>query len=167
MIILPRYSVVIVIIRNKSVGILIQEVLEGIQVSCQSRTAKTSLDLLPRPCQCQSEWTSRQNGKNSRHYLHLVCSSAGQRCLETWGTFWKWTGQSISASIAWRKEEWWREVADIPPSEIGNDLHSLRETLALFQKQLLGDFWEERRSAHESFRSLRYHHEQKLETGLL
>ena len=34
---------------------------------------------------------------------HLVCSLAGQRCSEAWGTFSTWTNQSITALIAWRR----------------------------------------------------------------
>ena len=32
--------------------------------------------------------------------------------------FWTWTGQSIAALIAWRKDEFRKEAADIPPYEI-------------------------------------------------
>ena len=66
---------------------------------------------------------------------HLVCKLAGQRCSEAWGTFWTWTGQSITALVAWRKEEWRKEAADISPFDVGNDLGSTRLTLALFRGQ--------------------------------
>ena len=58
----------------------------------------------------QIDWQAQQISR-------LVCSLAGQRCLEAWGTFWTWTDQSITALIAWREEEWRKEAADIPPSE--------------------------------------------------
>ena len=71
--------------------------------------------------------------------LHLVCSLAGQRCSEAWGTFSAWTSQSITALTAWRKEEWRKEAADIPPSKAENDLCSTRQILALFRGQPWGD----------------------------
>ena len=37
----------------------------------------------------QKEWQAQQTS-------HLVCSLAGQRCLEAWGTLWTWTGQGRS-----------------------------------------------------------------------
>ena len=70
---------------------------------------------------------------------HLVCSLAGQRCSEAWGTFSARTSQSMTALIAWRKEEWRKEVADIPPSKAENDLCSTRQILALFRGQPWGD----------------------------
>ena len=54
----------------------------------------------------QIDWQAQQ-------ISHLICSLAGQRCSGAWGTFWTWTGQSITALIAWRKEEWRKEAADI------------------------------------------------------
>ena len=38
-----------------------------------------------------------------------------------------------------RREEWRKEAADIPPSEVVNDLYSTRQTLALFREQPWGD----------------------------
>ena len=70
---------------------------------------------------------------------HLVCSLAGQRCSEDWGTFSARTSQSITALTAWRKEEWRKEAADIPPSKAENDLCSTRQILALFRGQPWGD----------------------------
>ena len=70
---------------------------------------------------------------------HLVCSLAGQRCSEAWGTFSAQTSQSITALTAWRKEEWRKEAADIPPSKAKNDLCSTRQILALFRGQPWGD----------------------------
>ena len=46
----------------------------------------------------QIDWQAQQMS-------HLVCSLAGQRCSEAWGTFWIWTGQSITALITWRKKK--------------------------------------------------------------
>ena len=43
------------------------------------------------------------------------------------------TSQSITALTAWRKEEWRKEAADIPPSKAENDLFSTRQILALFR----------------------------------
>ena len=83
----------------------------------------------------QIDWQAQQ-------IPHLVCSLAGQRCSEAWGNFWTWTDQSITALIAWRKEEWRKESADIPPSEVGNDLCLARQTSSLFQGQPWGDSWE-------------------------
>ena len=37
----------------------------------------------------QTDWQTQQTS-------HLVCSLAGRRCIEIWGTFWTWTGQSIT-----------------------------------------------------------------------
>ena len=54
----------------------------------------------------------------------LVCSLAGQRCLEAWGTLWTWKGQNITELIAWWKEEYRKGAANFPPSEVGNDLKS-------------------------------------------
>ena len=70
---------------------------------------------------------------------HLVCSLAGQRCSEAWGTFSARTSQSITALTAWRKEEWRKEAVDIPPSKAENDLCSTRQILALFRGQPWGD----------------------------
>ena len=75
---------------------------------------------------------------------------------------WTWTGQSSTALIAWKKEEWRKEAADIPPSEVGNDLRSTRETLTLFRGQPWGDCWETGWSAYGPFRVLQCHLEQKL-----
>ena len=93
---------------------------------------------------------------------HLVCSLAGQRCSEAWGTFSTWTSQSITALIAWRKEEWRKEAADIPPSKVENDLCSTRHILALFRGQPWGDCWETGWSAYGPFRALRCHLELNL-----
>ena len=56
-----------------------------------------------------------------------VCCLAGQRCLEAWGAFWTWTGQSIIALISSRTEEWKKEATDSPAPEEGNDLCSTRQ----------------------------------------
>ena len=93
---------------------------------------------------------------------HLIYSLAGQRCSEAWGTFSTWTGQSIPALIAWRKDEWRKEAVDIPPSKVENDLCSTRQILALFRGQPWGICWETGRSACGPFRALRCHLELKL-----
>ena len=85
---------------------------------------------------------------------HLVCNLAGQRWSKDWGTFRTWTGQSITVLMAWRKEEWRKEVADIQPSEVGNNLCSTRQTLALFLGQPWGDCWETGWSAYGPFWAL-------------
>ena len=103
----------------------------------------------------QIDWQAQQ-------ISHLVCSLAGQRCSEAWGTFSARTSQSITALTAWRKEEWRKEAADIPPSKAENDLCSTRQILALFRGQPWGDCWETGRSAYGPFRALRCHLELKL-----
>ena len=107
----------------------------------------------------QIDWQAQQ-------ISHLVCSLAGQRCSEAWGTFWTWTGQSITALITWRKEEWRKEAADIPLCEVKNDLCSTRQILALFRRQPWGDCWETGWSAYGPFRALRCHLELKLKLKL-
>ena len=80
--------------------------------------------------------------RQAQQISHLVCSLAGQRCSEAWGTFSARTSQSITALTSWRKEEWRKEAADIPPSKAENDLCSTRQILALFRGQPWGDCWE-------------------------
>ena len=72
------------------------------------------------------------------------------------------TGHSITALIAWRKEEWRKEAADIPPSKVEISLCSTRHISALFQGQPWGDCWEKRWSAYGPFRALWFHLELKL-----
>ena len=60
-------------------------------------------------------------------------------------TKWTWTGESITALITWRKEEWRKEVFDVSPSEVRNNLCSTRPTLELFRGQPWGDCGEMRR----------------------
>ena len=67
----------------------------------------------------QIEWQAHRTS-------HLVWSLPGQRCLGAWRTFCTWTGQSITALVAWRKEEWRKEMANILPSEVSNDLCSTK-----------------------------------------
>ena len=105
----------------------------------------------------QIDWQAQQ-------ISHLVCSLAGQRCSEAWGTFSTQTSQNIIALTAWRKEEWRKEAADIPPSKAENDLCST--TLVLFRGQPWGDCWETGRSAYGPFRALRCHLELKLKLKL-
>ena len=108
---------------------------------CKDFCGSTALSM-PEPSGMngQIDWQAQQ-------ISHLVCSLAEQRCSEAWWSFWTWTGQSMTALIAWRKEEWRKEAAGIPTSEVGNDLCSTRQTLALFREQPWGDCWETGRSA--------------------
>ena len=108
----------------------------------------------------QIDWQAQQ-------ISHLVCSLAGQRCSEAWGTFSARTSQSITALTAWRKEERRKEAADNPPSKAENDLCSTRQILALFRGQPWGDCWETGRSAYGPFRVLRCHLELKLKLKLI
>ena len=87
----------------------------------------------------ESVGMNRQIDWQALQISHLVCSLAGQRCSEAWGTFSARTSQSITALTAWRKEEWRKEAADIPPSKAENDLCSTRQILALFRGQPWGD----------------------------
>ena len=77
------------------------------------------------------------------------------------------TGQSITALIAWRKQEWRKEAADIPPSRVENDQCSTRQILALFRGQPCGGCWETGWSAYGPFRALRCHLELKLKLKIL
>ena len=103
----------------------------------------------------QIDWLAQQ-------ISHLICSLTGKRCSGAWGTLSTWTGQSITALIAWRKEDWRKEAADSPPSEAENDVCSTRQTLALFRGQPWGDWWEAGSSAYGPFLALRCHLELKL-----
>ena len=66
-------------------------------------------------------------------------------------------GGEVIGLTAWRKEEWRKEVADIPSSKVENDLCSTRQILALFWEQPWGDFWETGRNTYGPFRGLRCH----------
>ena len=98
---------------------------------------------------------------------HLVCSLAGQRRSEAWGTFLAGTGQSITALIGWSKKEWRKEAADIPCSKVRNNLCSTRLNMAMFQGQPWGDCWETGQSMYGPFRVLWCHLEQKLKLKLI
>ena len=127
-----------------------------------SSAAKISVDLLVALGKSESV---EMNGKidcQAQQTWHLVCSLSGQRCLEAWGTLWAWTSQSITALIVWRKEEWSKEAADIPPSEVWNDMCSPRQTLAPLRGQLWVECWETGRSAYGPFLVLRCHLEQRV-----
>ena len=50
------------------------------------------------------------------------------------------TGQSTTALIALRKEGWRKEAPGIPSSDVGFDLCSTRQVLALFHDQPWGDY---------------------------
>ena len=84
-------------------------------------------------------------------------------CLEAWGTFRTWSGRSITTLITWRKKEWRKEVGDIPPSKIRNNLCSTRQTMALFWEQPWGDCWE---TGHSTYGPFWCRLKQKLETGI-
>ena len=126
-----------------------------------SSGAETSVDLLS--WARRSQW---QTDRQAQQISHLACSLAGQRCSEAWGTLWTWTGQSITALIVWRKEEWRKKAVDIPPSKVENDMCSTRQILALFQGQLWGDCWDSGRSSYGPFRALQCHLELKLNLKL-
>ena len=121
--------------------------------SCKEYCGSTALGI--------SVGMNRQIDWQPQQISHL-CSLAWQRCSEAWGTFWTWTSQSITALIAWRKEEWWKEAADIPPSKVENDLCSTRQILALFRGQPWWDSWETGWSVYEPFWVLQCHLELKL-----
>ena len=106
----------------------------------QSLAAKTSVDLPPWAGWSLWEWMDSQTGKHSRYHI--------------WPAAWQSTGaprlEEISeqgqarASQQWLPEgkEWRKEAADIPPSEVENDLCSTRQTLALFPGQPCEHCWE-------------------------
>ena len=104
----------------------------------------------------------QMTGKHSRYHIWSAAWQGRGACSEAWGTFSTWIGQGITALVAWRKEEWRKEAADIPPSKVGNDLCSARQILALFWGQPWGDCRETERSAYGPFRALRCHLELKL-----
>ena len=79
-----------------------------------------------------------QIDRQAQQMSHLVCSLAGQRCSEAWGTFWTWTVLSITALIAWMKEKWRKEAADIPPSKVRNDLCSTRQIIGTVSRATVG-----------------------------
>ena len=85
---------------------------------------------------------------------HLVCGLARKKCSETWGTFWTWTGEKITTLITWRTEEWRKEVGDIPPSKVRNDLRSTRQTLALFRGQPAERWGVVRKSLSERYNAI-------------
>ena len=114
----------------------------------------------------ESVGMNRQIDWQAQQITYLVCSSAGQRCSEAWRTFWIWTDQCITALIAWRKEEWKKEAADIPPCKVENDLCSIRQILALFRGQPWGECWEMGRSVYGLFWALRSDLELKLKLKL-
>ena len=66
-------------------------------------------------------------------------------------------GGEVIGLIAWRKEEWRKEAADIPSSKVENDLCSTRQILALFREQPWGDCWETGLNTYGPFRGLRCH----------
>ena len=107
-----------------------------------------------------SDWREQQTSL-------LVYSLAGQRHLEARGFFWTRTSQSITATIAWRKEEWRKEVADVPPSKVGNDLFSAGQTLVLVWGQPQDHCWEMGQNMYGPFWVLWYFIEKKPETRKL
>ena len=129
--------------------------------SCKDFSGATALGMP------ESVERNRQIDLQAQQTSHLVCSLAGQRCFKAWGAFWTWKGQHIKALIVWREEEWREEVANIPPSEVGNDLCSTRKTFTLFQGQPCSDCWEIVPNVHRPFRVLQCHLEQKLKLQTL
>ena len=99
----------------------------------------------------QIDWQAQQ-------ISHLVCSLALQRYSKAWKAFSTWAGQGVTALIAWKKKEWRKEVADISPSDVGNDLCSAGQTLALVQGQPWGDCWETGRYDATLSRSWNWNH---------
>ena len=70
--------------------------------------------------------------------------------MEVWSTntiFWTWTGQSITALIAWRKEEWRKEAAEIPLSKVESRLCSTRHNISTGSWDNLGKTAERRGGA--------------------
>ena len=121
-------------------------------LSCKDFCGSTALGMpVSEGMNGQADWQAQQAS-------HLVSSLARQRCL---GTFWTWTGESITVLITWKRNVWRKEAADIPSLEVGNDLCSIRLTL-LFWGKLWGDCWETGRSVYRPFRVLHCHAEQKL-----
>ena len=98
---------------------------------------------------------NRQIDWQAQQISHLVCSLAGQRCSEAWGTSWAWIGQNITALIAWRKEE--KGSSRHSTLEVRNELYLTRQTLALFRRQPWGDCWEAWWSTYGPFWGLRCH----------
>ena len=100
--------------------------------NCKDFCGSTALGILETvEMNVQIDWKTRQ-------LSHLLCSLARQMYSEAWRTFWTQTGQSITLLTPWRWEERRKEAANIPPSEVGNDLYSTRQTVALFR----GKLWE-------------------------
>ena len=62
----------------------------------------------------ESEGLKRQVDWQGQQTLHLVCSLAGQRCIETWSHFWTWTDQSITTLITLRREQYRKELTFHP-----------------------------------------------------
>ena len=52
----------------------------------------------------------RIRGNERADGLQLIYSTSGQKYFEARGTSSAWTDQSITALVAWRKEEWMKEV---------------------------------------------------------
>ena len=103
----------------------------------------------------QIDWQAQQ-------ISHLVCSLAGQRCSNAWGTFSTWTSQSIKALIAGRSGERKRPIFHPPRSiticvQPGKYWHcfegNLEETAERWGQSVYGPFW-----------ALRCHLELRLKT---
>ena len=140
-----------------------QDALTGTQpctaFSCKNDSGSTTL-AMPEPKQMngqmdwQAEWTTL-----------LVSSVAGQRCWEAWNAFYAGTDQNITALIAWRREEWRKEMADVPM--VGNSLNSTRPWLILFWEQPWANSWQIRWSIYGHFRAWPNHIEMSLRLKLL
>ena len=70
-------------------------------------------------CMPESVVMNRQIDWQAQQLSHLVCSLAGQRCSEAWGTLWTWTGQSITALIAKGKRNGERKRTTFHPPRSG------------------------------------------------
>ena len=93
--------------------------------SCRDWCESTAL-VMP-----ESKGMNRQADWQAQKTSQLVCSLA-------WASFWIWTTQGITVLTAWRKEKWRKEVANVPPSEIGNHLWNTKQTWLIVSRATLG-----------------------------
>ena len=112
-----------------------------------------------------SEWMGRQTGKHSKH--------------DIWFSAWqgRWCSRGLMNSVNRDRPERHsfnrltergveKRSGDILPSEVGNNLCSTRQALALFRGRPREDCWETGRSAYGPFRALQCHLEEKLKLKL-
>ena len=89
----------------------------------------------------ESEGRNMQTDWQAQQTSHLVCSLAGQTCLEAWGTYWTSTGQITTALITWRKEKWRDKVAKTPCSEVDQNSTLRGPEWSLFSCTNIGTIW--------------------------